>query len=262
MSDTLSDFDAAAWLLWQAEMGADEAISDAHTDWFALKPETAPLRAEAPQRPQRAAPVRDMPVRRAAPAAQAPDAGDLEALRAALEASDGCGLKRTATSLCLYRGAPQADVMLIGEAPGREEDLSGSPFVGRAGQLLDRMLAAIGLDESSVHIANIVYWRPPGNRTPTPEEVEACRPYLLRQIALVAPSCILALGGPAAKSLTGASEGILRLRGRWRTVNFGGRDVPVLPTLHPAYLLRTPAAKRHAWSDLLELRRFLSGGGA
>jgi uracil-DNA glycosylase family 4 len=258
MSDTLSDFDAAAWLLWQAEMGADEAISDAPTDWFALKPETAPLRAEAPRRPQRAAPVRDMPVRRAAPAAQAPDAGDLEALRAALEGFDGCGLKRTATSLCLYRGAPQADVMLIGEAPGREEDLSGSPFVGRAGQLLDRMLAAIGLDRTSAYIANIIPWRPPGNRTPTPQESAICLPFIRRQIELANPDILVCVGGPSATTLLEVKEGITRTRGRWFDYDTGTRKIKAIALFHPAYLLRSPAHKKVAWQDLLAIRKALA----
>lgn len=149
--------------------------------------------------------------------------------------------------------------MVIGEAPGREEDLAGKPFVGRAGQLLDRMLGAIGLAEADVHITNIVYWRPPGNRTPTPEEAQACRPFLDRQIELVEPQYLLTLGGPAAKAILDAHEGILKLRGRWREVQSAGRSIPVMPTLHPAYLLRQPEAKRQAWRDLMAFKAKLDG---
>jgi uracil-DNA glycosylase len=178
----------------------------------------------------------------------------LDGLEAALREFDGCGLKSTATKLCFYRGAQQADVMIIGEAPGRDEDLAGKPFVGRAGQLLDRMLSAIGLTEADVHITNIVYWRPPGNRTPTPQEALACRPFLERQIELVAPKILVAVGGSAAKEVLGAAEGIMRLRGKWREVAVGSRNIPAIATLHPAYLLRTPAAKQLAWIDLLQIK--------
>lgn len=148
--------------------------------------------------------------------------------------------------------------MFIGEAPGRDEDLQGKPFVGLAGQLLDKMLAAIGLDETTVHITNIVYWRPPGNRTPTPQEALVCRPFLERQIALVNPEFVIPLGGAAAKNLLNTPDGIMRLRGKWRTAEFGGQERQVLATLHPAYLLRTPAAKRLAWRDLLALKTALA----
>jgi len=148
--------------------------------------------------------------------------------------------------------------MLIGEAPGRDEDLQGKPFVGRAGQLLDRMLAAIGLSESQVYITNTVYWRPPGNRTPTPEEIEACAPFLARQIELLSPRVLVLLGGAAAKTILGTSEGIMRLRGKWLTYPCAGSDLPALATLHPAYLLREPERKRLAWHDLLMLKAALS----
>lgn len=149
--------------------------------------------------------------------------------------------------------------MLIGEAPGRDEDIAGKPFVGRAGQLLDKMLSAIELGEGDVHITNVVYWRPPGNRTPTPQEALACRPFLERQIELVAPDFIVALGGAAAKEVLGVTEGIMRLRGKWRQITIAGKTLPVLATLHPAYLLRTPAAKQLAWKDLLSIKGKLSG---
>ncbi len=181
-------------------------------------------------------------------------ASTLDALEAALRAFSGCALKSTAKNLCFYRGAPAARLMVIGEAPGREEDLEGKPFVGRDGQLLDKMLSAIGMSEADVHITNLVYWRPPGNRTPTPQEALACRPFLDRQIELVGPDIILLLGGMAAKEILGATESIMRLRGRWREISSADKKVAALATLHPAYLLRTPAAKQLAWSDLLALK--------
>ena len=185
-------------------------------------------------------------------------ASTLDALEAALRAFSGCALKSTAKNLCFYRGAPAARLMVIGEAPGREEDLEGKPFAGRDGQLLDKMLAAIGLSEADVHITNLVYWRPPGNRTPTPQEALACRPFLDRQIELVGPDFILLLGGMAAKEIFGATESIMRLRGRWREIASAGKKVAALATLHPAYLIRTPAAKQLAWSDLLALKMKLA----
>lgn len=217
-------------------------------------PRSAPL--SPPTRP----PARQFPAR--APVVPEPNASrcganNLAELRAALEAFDGCGLKATAKNLCLYRGADQAPLMIVGEAPGREEDLEGKPFVGRAGQLLDKMLAAIGMGEANVHITNVVYWRPPGNRTPTPQEALACRPFLERQIALVRPKVILALGGAAAKGLFDVADGIMRIRGKWRDVEMGGHPAKAMATLHPAYLLRTPAAKGMAWRDLLAVKAAL-----
>jgi uracil-DNA glycosylase len=184
-------------------------------------------------------------------------AGSLEELRATLAGFDGCGLKATAKNLCFYRGAARSRLMLIGEAPGRDEDLQGKPFVGRAGQLLDKMLAAIGLTEADVHITNIVYWRPPGNRTPTPQEAQVCRPFMERQVELVAPDFLLLLGGAAAKGVLDVTDGIMRVRGKWRDVTLGERKVRALATLHPAYLLRTPTAKRQAWRDLLAVKAAL-----
>jgi uracil-DNA glycosylase len=189
-----------------------------------------------------------------ASAAEAPTLADLEAL---LASYDGCALKRTAKRLCFKRGSDDARIMLIGEAPGREEDLEGKPFVGPAGQMLDRMLETIGLTEERVYITNTVYWRPPGNRTPTPEEVEACAPFLARQIELLAPKILVLLGAAAVKSVLGRTEGIMRLRGKWLIYGRGGREIPTLATLHPAYLLRTPADKRLAWRDLLMVKEAL-----
>lgn len=191
--------------------------------------------------------------------ASAREATDLADLRERLQGFNGCALKATAKNLCFFRGAEKARLMLIGEAPGREEDLAGMPFVGPAGRLLDKMLAAIGLTEADVHITNSVYWRPPGNRTPSPQETQACRPFLDRQIELVAPDFIALLGGAAANTVLGIEGGIMRLRGNWKELEAGGRRIRVMPTLHPAFLLRTPANKRQAWRDMLALAEALAG---
>jgi DNA polymerase len=236
----------------------------------------APPVREAERPPPRLAPRTAAPEPPPAPrpafAGTAPDAAELAArtaaknaatlddLEAALRAFDGCGLKATAKNLCFYRGAARARLMIIGEAPGRDEDLEGKPFVGRAGQLLDKMLAAIGLGEADVHITNVVYWRPPGNRTPTPQESQVCRPFLERQMELVAPDVVLLLGGSATKQVLNVTEGIMRIRGKWREIQSGSRSVRTMATLHPAYLLRTPAAKRQAWRDLLAVQAALKSG--
>jgi DNA polymerase len=191
--------------------------------------------------------------------AAAASATSLEELKAVLASFDGCNLRQTAKTLVFADGNPHARVMLIGEAPGREEDEAGLPFVGRSGQLLDRMLAAIGLDRTSVYIANVVPWRPPGNRTPTPQETEICKPFITRQVALARPDLIVFLGGSAAAALAGTTEGILKLRGRWFDYDRGDRRVKALATLHPAYLLRQPLQKRLAWRDFRDLRRQLDG---
>jgi DNA polymerase len=186
----------------------------------------------------------------------------LEELRAALESFDGCALKQTAKTLCFSDGDPAARVMLVGEAPGADEDRQGKPFVGVSGQLLDRMLAEIGLSraggaEDGFYIANIVPWRPPGNRTPTTQEMMICKPFIERQIELAAPDILVTLGGPSSQALLGVS-GIMASRGKWRDYALGGRVIPALPTLHPAYLLRNPIAKRLAWADLRALRTALA----
>jgi len=277
----------AALLAWWREMGVDCALDETASDWlagdeavpgraFTLQqqeiqptpaagapvgspahaPATGPVPAEAREAPRR---FPTAPPDAAALSARdaARSAATLDALRAVLERFDGCALKATAKSLCFFRGRPDARLMIVGEAPGREEDLEGKPFVGRAGQLLDKMLVAIGLGEDDVHITNVVYWRPPGNRTPTPQEIQVCRPFLERQIELVAPDVLMTLGGPAATALLGIEGGIMRARGRWRELEIGGRSVPVMPTLHPAYLLRTPLGKRLAWRDLLAVQERL-----
>lgn len=185
-------------------------------------------------------------------------AANLDELRACLENFEGCNLKRTAKKLVFSDGNPDARVMLIGEAPGRDEDLQGKPFVGRSGQLLERMLSAIGLDRSSVYIANTVPWRPPGNRTPTPQETEICRPFIQRQIELVNPDVLVFLGAASAKTLLGVQDGIRKMRGRWMTYSVGGREIDAVATYHPAYLLRSPLEKRLSWRDFLSVRAKVS----
>jgi uracil-DNA glycosylase len=174
----------------------------------------------------------------------------LEALRGLLEKFEGCALKQTATRLVFADGNPKARVMFVGEAPGREEDLEGLPFVGRSGKLLDRMIAAIGLDRTTAYIANVIPWRPPGNRTPTPHETQICLPFIQRQIELVNPEVLVTLGNPSTQALLGTREGIMRTRGRWFDYDTGTRVIRALPTFHPAYLLRSPPYKRMAWQDL------------
>ena len=186
-------------------------------------------------------------------------AASLDDLRAVLERFEGCALRVTASRLVFADGNPQARVMFVGEAPGYEEDKQGLPFVGKSGQLLDRMLAAIGLDRTSVYIANIVPWRPPGNRTPTPQESAICLPFMRRQIELADPDLLVCLGGPSAQTLLNVKEGILKVRGRFHSFHTGTREIRALATLHPAYLLRTPLQKRLAWRDLLAIKRALAG---
>jgi uracil-DNA glycosylase len=248
--------DAAALLRWWVDAGVDLALDSAPNDRFAA-PVAAPIRQAAPSpvesRPATAvrAPAEATQGARAVAAASA----TLADLRAAMEAFDGCALKATATQLVFADGEPSAKIMLIGEAPGADEDRIGRPFVGRAGHLLDKMLAAIGLDRSGVFIVNVVPWRPPGNRTPTPQETAICLPFVRRQIELVAPRIIVLLGASAAQTMLGIKEGILRSRGRWFDYPAeGGSSIPALATLHPAYLLRQPAQKRLAWADLLKLK--------
>jgi uracil-DNA glycosylase family 4 len=181
----------------------------------------------------------------------------LEALRALLEKFDGCALKSTATRLVFADGNPQARIMFVGEAPGREEDLEGLPFVGRSGKLLDRMIAAIGLDRSTAYIANVIPWRPPGNRTPTPQETQICLPFIQRQIELVNPDVLVTLGNPSTQTLLSTREGIMKTRGRWFDYDTGTRVIRAIATFHPAYLLRSPSYKRMAWQDLRAIAKAL-----
>lgn len=185
-------------------------------------------------------------------------ARSLEDLRELLEKFDGCALKFTASRLVFADGNPQARLMFVGEAPGRDEDRAGLPFVGRSGQLLDKMIAAIGLDRTQVYIANIIPWRPPGNRTPTPQETQICLPFIRRQIELVNPDVLVCLGNPSSQGILETREGIMKTRGRWRDYDTGTRTIKAMATFHPAYLLRSPAYKRLAWQDFREIRRALA----
>jgi len=262
---------ALALLEWQIAMGADEAIGEIAADRLAPPPPppAAALPAAAVAAPRQpavaAAPSVVSPpgafAESLAEAAQsarlvAAGAATIEALGALVAAFDGCPLKRTATTTVFMDGNPAAPVMIIGEAPGADEDRIGRPFVGRSGQLLDRMLAAIGLDRTTVQITNVIYWRPPGNRKPTSAEIAACLPFVLRHIALARPLVLVLSGGTAANALLPLSEGITRLRGRWFDLAVPGLDAPVptLPMFHPSFLLRAPERKREAWRDLLALR--------
>jgi uracil-DNA glycosylase len=186
----------------------------------------------------------------------------LEALRALLENFDGCALKFTATRLVFSDGNPQARIMFVGEAPGRDEDIEGLPFVGRSGKLLDRMIAAIGLDRTSAYIANVIPWRPPGNRTPTPQETQICLPFIQRQIELVNPDVLVTLGNPSTQTLLQTREGIMRTRGKWFDYDTGTRKIRAMATFHPAYLLRSPSYKRMAWQDLRSVAKALEQAAA
>ena len=275
MQDLPSDRDALRALLdFHVEAGVDLALDETPHNRFA-EPKHEPARGSVPVPERTVAPAESRnspPPPRALPktAAGSPDevaslareqarhARTLEELETILAAFEGCALKFSAKNLAFADGNPEGRVMLVGEAPGADEDRIGKPFMGRSGQLLDRMLATIGLDRSQVYVANIVPWRPPGNRTPTPQEIAICKPFIARQIELAAPEFLLCLGGPAAQNLLGLKDGILRTRGRWYTYKTeDGREIRALPTLHPAYLLRQPLQKRLGWRDFMSLRRAL-----
>ncbi len=289
--------DLAALLAWQVEAGADEAIETLPVDRYkssiapkaavpakafapapqsapaqlseaplvtpALKP--APTRAAskpAPTRPATPAPATPASAPAASPAAAsarelANAATTLEELVEALAAFDGCTLKKTATNLVFGDGNPAARIMFVGEAPGADEDRAGKPFVGVSGQLLDRMLGWIGLDRTKFYITNIIYWRPPGNRTPTSDEVAACQPFIARHIELVSPALLVTVGGPSTEALLHRGEGISRSHGRWYDYQTPGlaAPIPAMPIFHPAFLLRASAQKRSAWRDLLKLEQ-------
>ena len=250
---TLPKDESLGLLRWLVEAGADEAALDMPVDRFAV-PASAPSAARAAPRP--AVVAAQSRTHTAAPSASREIAAacqTLDELKAALEAFDGCELKRFAKHTVFADGNPQAPIMFIGEAPGRDEDEQGLPFVGRAGKLLDRMLAAADLDRSKVYITNVINWRPPQNREPTPEEAAACLPFLRRHIELAAPRILVMLGAVAARHVLGVTEGIMRLRGNWQVYQTGNRAIPVMPTLHPAYLLRQPSYKRLAWRDMLAI---------
>ncbi|WP_439575656.1 uracil-DNA glycosylase [Phreatobacter sp.] len=277
-----------ALLLFYRDAGIDLAIEEAPVDRFAASAAEETARRSRPVSPEPATPSRSRPAAltgrgeaprvepaRAAVAVSgegappspeaavlaareaAAAASTLDELRTALEAFEGCALKTTASRTVFEDGSRAARVMFVGEAPGREEDMEGRPFVGRSGQLLDRMLASIGLDRmANAYIANIIPWRPPGNRTPTPQEIAICEPFIRRQIELKAPDLLVCVGAPSTETLLGL-KGITKVRGRLTTFRAGGRDIQAIATLHPAYLLRQPAAKRLAWRDMLTIGKVL-----
>jgi uracil-DNA glycosylase family 4 len=277
-------------LAFYVEAGVDALVGETPVDRFAGEAREEPLggrpsakadRAGAPPRPdrppasaalgERGNSAQATPAPFAAPP-PSPDAAAMEAraaaaraatlddLRAMLDGFDGCALKNTAKQLVFADGNPRARVMFVGEAPGREEDLEGLPFVGRSGQLLDRMMAAIGLDRSGAYIANVIPWRPPGNRTPTPQETAICLPFIRRQIELADPDVLVCLGNPSAQTLLGVKDGIMKTRGRWFAYHTGTREIRAIATFHPAYLLRQPLQKRLAWRDFLAIKQALGGG--
>ncbi|WP_375456183.1 uracil-DNA glycosylase family protein [uncultured Methylobacterium sp.] len=284
--------DLIAYLDFHVEAGVDAALDETPHDRF-REAETPAPPAGMPtrSRPEAQAPARDglqrgdlpprghaaAPVRPAASRtygqsasakpeeaaidarARARDANSLAELEALLAGFDACPLKFTAKNLAFADGNPESRLMFIGEAPGADEDRIGKPFMGRSGQLLDRMMAAIGLDRSSAYVANVVPWRPPGNREPTIQELAICRPFLERQIELVDPDIIVCLGSPATKAITGTKDGILKARGRFYPYKLPHREVRALATLHPAYLLRQPVQKRLSWRDFRLLRAALDG---
>ena len=254
----LNDAEVLAALDWYRAAGVDIAVGDEPVDRFATSaaapPRRLPAAVAAPgaPAPAPAAPLVTDPAETRAIAAAAQT---LDELQAAMDAYDGCALKHRATQLCFADGNPEAEIMLVGEGPGEQEDKQGKPFVGRAGQLLDRMLASIGLDRTKVFIANMVPWRPPGNRNPTPEELALCAPFLHRQVELGAPKILVTLGNVPTQALFSTNQGITRMRGQWKTLSINSWTGPVLPTLHPAFLLRTPGAKAQAWKDMLSLKQ-------
>ena len=261
----------AQLLAFYMEAGVDCALGDEPVNRLA-DPDLAPApppREAPPQLVARPVPAAPMLSGFAEPA-PAPDAAiasarelartapTLEVLRELLEKFDGCALKSTASRLVFADGNPKARIMFVGEAPGRDEDIEGLPFVGRSGKLLDRMIAAIGLDRSKVYIANVIPWRPPGNRTPTPQETQICLPFIQRQIELVDPEVLVTLGNPSTQTLLGTREGIMRTRGKWFDYDTGTRVIRALPTFHPAYLLRSPSYKRMSWQDLRAIAKVLA----
>jgi len=260
-------------LAFYLEAGVDCALSDEPVNWLS---EDAAAAEQPPAKPVqfRTANVAPPPQRILAEPAPPPDAAiasareiaptaaSLQELRTLLEGFDGCALKSTATRLVFGDGNPQARIMFVGEAPGRDEDLEGLPFVGRSGKLLDLMMASIGLDRTSAYIANIIPWRPPGNRDPSPQETQICLPFIRRQIELVNPDVLVCLGKPSSQAVLEVKDGIVKSRGKWIEYNTGTRKIRAMATFHPAYLLRQPIYKRLTWQDLRAVKRALAAAKA
>ncbi len=259
-------------LAFHLEAGVDVALAEEAPNRFT---EVAPTPAAAPTpqpRPTSVSNFRPSPAIAPAPATPLPGAEEavsaarsaaagaktLDELREILSRFEGCALKQMAHSLVFADGNPQARVMFVGEAPGAEEDRDGLPFVGRSGKLLDQMMKAIGLDRTQVYIANIIPWRPPGNRTPTPQETAICFPFIRRQIELANPDFLVCLGKPSMQTMLGIKDGIRSVRGRWYDYDTGTRTIKALVTFHPAYLLRSPLEKRYSWRDFLSLKKALA----
>ena len=282
-ADKISHQEALAALSWQVDAGADEAIGEAPLDRFEAtentelaqpaespREDSAFQKKTAPEATNTPAPQIDtdtVPAHSKTPAQASASVSDvdaahaaakaktLEELKAVVSAFEGCNLKRTAMNTVFSDGNPKADLMFIGEAPGADEDRQGKPFVGASGQLLDRMMAALGMNRAQdYYISNIIPWRPPGNRKPTTVEVTICLPFILRHLELVKPKVIVLLGATAASALLDATVGITKIRGQWRELEVGGKPVPIMPIYHPAYLLRQPRVKRESWRDLQEIR--------
>lgn len=257
-------------LEWQIAAGADEATGEAAVNRFNMAPPAATTANTASAPRESAKPEAIAVASGSAPLSErsgalladerAAAAKTLAELRSAVESFEECGLKRTAMNTVFCDGNPASGLMLIGEAPGADEDRQGKPFVGASGKLLDRMMAALGMArEEDYYISNILPWRPPGNRKPTPVEQAMCLPFIRRHIELAAPKVVVLLGGVAASAILDTTQGITKLRGKWRELDVNGRKIPAMPTFHPAYLLRQPRSKREAWHDLLEIKTRLGG---
>ena len=279
---SLAPDEAAALLRWYVDQGFDETIGETAIDRFALPPPAVATTSVAPMAAPAITPSTPTPIRPATPPPQrapiplespqlvedarevARKATSVAELEAAVRAFEGCALKRTAKNTVFADGVVGAPVMIVGEAPGADEDRLGKPFVGVSGQLMDRMFDAIGMSrERDLYITNILFWRPPGNRTPTLAEQAICLAFTRRHIELAKPKLVVLAGGTAVKAVLDTTEGITRLRGKWATLRLDdGTEVPALPTFHPAYLLRTPASKRQSWWDLLSVDKKLRELGA
>jgi uracil-DNA glycosylase len=262
--------DLASLLKWYVDHGLDETIGEDAIDRFALPPPPAAAPPQTASAPTPIRPSAPPPVARAPVPLESPqlveDARELARrcatiaeLEEAVRAFEGCALKRTAKNTVFADGVPGAPVMVVGEAPGADEDRLGKPFVGVSGQLMDRMFTAIDMSrERDLYITNILFWRPPGNRTPTLAEQAICLAFTRRHVELARPKLLVLAGGTAAKAMLDTTEGIMRLRGKWTTLRLDDdTEVPTMPTFHPAYLLRTPASKRQSWLDLLAIEKKL-----
>ncbi|MEB3701758.1 Uracil DNA glycosylase superfamily protein [Candidatus Bealeia paramacronuclearis] len=260
MTKTNLSKDLIAWLI---EAGVDEIHQDTPQNYYTLIEETLTLPKCAPAASLLAAKPVLRTTREIEESAQisAKESKTLEELQSALAAYEGCALKKTATNMVFGDGNPKAKIMLVGEAPGADEDRLGKPFVGLSGQLLDKMFSFIGLSRAAnLYISNVIPWRPPGNRQPTPQETAQCLPFIQRHIELVKPDLLIMVGATAAKALSGSNEGIMRLRGKFRPYESPGLTSPIQSTaiFHPAYLLRSPGQKRETWADLLNIKRALN----